>query len=276
MSESFGWGAPGVADASDGHDITTGLTFGVIADGSISAIKAFTPASGVTNLVFHLYEVTNQASGTLLASKTLLGVAAGALVTATLDTPVAVTTNRAYRAAVYNVDAHYVATLGAFSSADVTAGNLIAYQQGSSPFGSALSNGAFLYDSDAYPSSSGGGANFHVDVVYTPDAVTTIEGTGIANLGGLTGVATGVVTYKGSGTATLGGLTGEAQAEGRQPVPAAVSEGSWYGLLAIIQEDRQVREQDANRPLVECPLCGEPLQQVGGRLHCRFDGSLYD
>lgn len=51
--------------------------------------------------------------------------------------------------------------------------------------------------------------------------------------------------------------------------------GSWHGLLAIIQEARQMRREDdaeSSRPAT-CPNDGEPLLTgPRGELYCPYDG----
>lgn len=51
----------------------------------------------------------------------------------------------------------------------------------------------------------------------------------------------------------------------------------WYQLLDIINDNRQRQEMERNTPPSACPNDGEPLEQgVGGTLHCRFDGWVWD
>lgn len=55
-----------------------------------------------------------------------------------------------------------------------------------------------------------------------------------------------------------------------------MSEGGWYGLLAIEQEYRDSIAEQRSRPLVACPECGDPLETgPRGELHCRWDGGVY-
>lgn len=52
----------------------------------------------------------------------------------------------------------------------------------------------------------------------------------------------------------------------------AQAQGSWYGLLGILDEIRQNHAEQVAAPPVACPLCGEPLEAARGVLHCRFEG----
>jgi hypothetical protein len=53
--------------------------------------------------------------------------------------------------------------------------------------------------------------------------------------------------------------------------------GSWYGLLAIVQEAAQLRRDEQERQPTACGDCGEPLQSgPRGELFCKFDGSVWE
>lgn len=55
-----------------------------------------------------------------------------------------------------------------------------------------------------------------------------------------------------------------------------MSEGGWYGLLAIEQEYRQVLAEERSTPPVACPEDGEPLETgPNGELHCKWHGGVY-
>lgn len=47
---------------------------------------------------------------------------------------------------------------------------------------------------------------------------------------------------------------------------------SWNQLLDIAQEARQYRDEELAAGPVACPNDGEPLEEVDGVLHCKFDG----
>jgi len=88
-----------------------------------------------------------------------------------------------------------------------------------------------------------------------------------ASLGGLSASLTGALAGEvtGSITCSLGGLTVTLT----EYVAPTVSPGSWGPLLALVREARTYRPPA--RPTA-CPNDGEPLQLVGGRLHCVYDG----
>ena len=47
---------------------------------------------------------------------------------------------------------------------------------------------------------------------------------------------------------------------------------SWQTLLDIRKEAAAEYAADRRDPPTACPNDGEPLEQVEGQLHCRFDG----
>jgi hypothetical protein len=59
-------------------------------------------------------------------------------------------------------------------------------------------------------------------------------------------------------------------------ISASAATGSWYGLLAVQQENR-LYAQESRRPPVACPNDGEPLltDPRTGKLRCRYDGWIY-
>jgi hypothetical protein len=102
--------------------------------------------------------------------------------------------------------------------------------------------------------------------------VRTVLGTAAARFGGLTATATSPSTVTGTATATFGRLTGTATGHG----PAAVEQGSWYGLLDILQEGARMAREELERDPVACLDCGEPLRTgPQGVLYCPFDGSTW-
>lgn len=52
--------------------------------------------------------------------------------------------------------------------------------------------------------------------------------------------------------------------------------GGWYGLLAILQEARDIAQEERSRVPQACPQDGEPLESgPHGELHCSFDGWVH-
>ncbi len=103
-----------------------------------------------------------------------------------------------------------------------------------------------------------------------PAAANEVTGIGNAPLGGLAGTAVGLRAVLGTGAALLGGLTATATVAAGG---GTVTTGSWYSLLDIIREARDLRATDRMAPPAACPNDGEPLQTgPDGGLFCRFDG----
>jgi hypothetical protein len=112
-------------------------------------------------------------------------------------------------------------------------------------------------------SASGGAAALAVSLAVGSAAVAVAGGDAT-----VTGGAT--LLYVGGATITVGAL--DAALTGGAPVTTG---GSWYGLLAILQEARQIWAEERATPPTACPKCGEPLETARGVLRCRFDGWKY-
>ena len=82
----------------------------------------------------------------------------------------------------------------------------------------------------------------------------TLTSTGATNLS-----AEGAIIGVGAYDATISGTV------------VATVPGSWQGLLAILDEIRQVYAEERAAPPTACPRCGEPLYSAHGQLRCRFD-----
>lgn len=52
-------------------------------------------------------------------------------------------------------------------------------------------------------------------------------------------------------------------------------DGDWGGFGAVLAAGRAEAAAIRAHGLQACPLCGEPLEQARGVLHCPFDGSTY-
>lgn len=99
--------------------------------------------------------------------------------------------------------------------------------------------------------------------------VRTVIATAVGQFGGLTGTGVSPSHVTGSATGTFGGLVGTAHGRG----PAAVEQGSWYGLLDILREGAQLYRAERERDPVACPNDGEPLESgLDGQKFCPFDG----
>lgn len=50
---------------------------------------------------------------------------------------------------------------------------------------------------------------------------------------------------------------------------------SWEQLVGIRQEQREIAREDRERESVACHYDGEPLEDAGAALHCKFCGRTY-
>lgn len=108
-------------------------------------------------------------------------------------------------------------------------------------------------------------------IVATATGLRSVVGSVAGVLGGVSAVVLGSRTVFGVAAATLGRLTAIAAAP--SATPQGETGGSWYDLLSIEQEMRQMLEEERSRVPVACPNDGEPLRTgPDGELFCPFDG----
>lgn len=264
---------PSTLDANDGQPVNTATTFGVTTAGFITHARFYAPASGGGTFTAALYELASNAAanGAALATKVFASVTADAYNEQAFDSPVAVTTGKAYRIRIHSSSGHYVATSGVFTGGPVTSGNLVAYQRDDDPVGiGALYNGAFEYGAAAFPNENGNGTNFFADVVFSLGGAE-VTGTALTSLGALSSSAAGVRTVFGSAATTLGALTSSARGRG----PAAAGGRNWEDLISILDNNRAMKAEDGARLAapVYCP--NDQVTLVSGwdgTLYCPFDG----
>lgn len=276
MTDSLFTAPPSTLDAADGQPINTATTFRVTVAVSCTHHRFYAPTNPAGTVTARLVELTSDTTGTLLAEKVYASVTDGAPNQQAWDVAVPLVTGKIYRTQHHSSTGHYVATGGALTG-DVTSagGLLVAVADGSTPTSFAVNNGSFDYGAVALATSGTAGLNFHDDVVVVASGAS-VAGTGVGVLGGLAGSAHGFRGLDGSGVGRLGGLTGAATGH-ITPAGGTVSAGaSWYDLLAIRQEARELRQADQQLPVVACRRCGTPLLAgPKGERYCPFDGLRY-
>lgn len=171
MTESlFTSQTPVVTDANDaGSGITRGTTVQFAVSGTVTGIRWWCPVTNTGNVQVRIYQLSGNASGSLLATKAVSGTpTGGAWNVTTFDTPVAVDASHVYRVTIFNSEGRYVAT-NSFFVTPLVVGNLTAEANNATPSGVAFSinQGTFqIGASDALPSSVGVAASYFVDVVF--------------------------------------------------------------------------------------------------------------
>lgn len=217
MTESlFTSQTPSSVNNSDGGaagiSTATGIRFAVA--GTVSAIRFYATTTVSGNYVAELWEVTADDSapaGTRVGVSSTVAsgsITAAAWNTITLAAPVSVVTGKVYRATVNSSAGRYVATL-TFFTVDLVNGNLTADANGDDPvLLGALRQGAFSANSapNNYPSASGNGTCYFVDVVYAASGPIDVPGVLAAPLGPLTATATGIREVSAVASASLGPL----------------------------------------------------------------------
>lgn len=276
---------PAVTDASDGTPgIATATSLQFTTAGQITHVRFYATATVSGNYVAFVYEVTandnpGPGAGTLLQSKafTSASVTAGTWNTVQLDTPVTVTPNtKLYRVGVWSGAGRYVAT-NSFFVTPLVNGNVVAEVNGGNPVGlGALRQGAFSISASlTYPASGTLGSSYFADVVFDDaPAGATVSPTGFSVPVSFGAPAVSFAGVSPSGLAVpvaFGSLTVVAGA----PYAPAAQSGSWRELSAIRQQAAEEAKDDRQRRPIDCPNDGEPLEDVNGVLHCRYDGWIW-
>ena len=156
---------PVVPDNTAGSPIELGMKFTADRNGSISAIRSYKGSSNTGTHVGNLWGSTGQ----LLATVTFTNETPSGWQQANLAAPVAITANTVYVVS-YHTPGSFSATWGYFNQ-PVDNPPLHAVVNSASN-----GNGVYLFGANSeFPQSSGYGANYWVDVVFTP-------GTGMESL----------------------------------------------------------------------------------------------
>ena len=159
----------------DGNDYTFGTVFTSSANGQVHGIKWFFPDHLPNDhVVGLLYSWTSNGVGAELARVTFTNTQSG-WNQATFTSPINITANTKYVAAVWTVD-RFVRVNNQFVSAGVTSGNLTSPQDSGGTNNGKLLAGA---GSAAYPATGGSGNGYLADVLYTSSGVLTFQGWGI-------------------------------------------------------------------------------------------------
>ena len=144
---------PANAEVSDGQPIELGMAFTPSTSGTVTGVKFF---KGASNTGVHTGSIWSS-TGTRLATVTFTNETASGWQTADLATPLALTAGQTYIVSYYSPTGVFGITGGYFGS-PVTVGPLTA----------PTANGRYAYGAGGgFPSgTSGGAANYWVDVVY--------------------------------------------------------------------------------------------------------------
>jgi len=230
--------------------INVGLTFTVAVIRSCSGGRFYGPTTITGTVDMSLYEVTavdtpGPGAGTLLAAAVSPAWSASQWNNVTWPASVVLLPGHTYRIVGHNSQGDYAATVGTFSAAGLTNGDITSPKTGVG----GINNGCFVYGMPAYP-TGGGGANFFVDILLAPTTTVVLAATGPAP-----SFAAAATAH----TSTVG-----------------VSSGGWYQILDIGREASQMMRDEQNRRPVACPNDGEPLENgPDGTMHCRYDGWQY-
>jgi uncharacterized repeat protein (TIGR01451 family) len=192
--------------------LTVGVKFSSDTAGNITGIRFY---KGTANTGTHI-GLLYTSSGTLLAQATFTSETASGWQQVNFSSPVAIAPNTVYVAAYFSPSG-FAYDAGTFTNAGIDNPPLHALQLGGATGG----NGVYAYGTGAqYPANSGGGANYWVDVAFTPSSSIfsasarpgTMSITGSLTVGvkfksDTAGYITGIRFYK-AGLGFVGGYIG--------------------------------------------------------------------
>jgi hypothetical protein len=172
------WGnsVPGVVDWGDSQAVEVGVQFSSANAGYLSGVRFYKSAANTGAHVGSLWT----ASGTLLAQATFTNETGSGWQQVTFATPVQIAANTTYIASYHTNTGHYAADSQYFSSGSYTNAPLTA--PGGDP---AHPNGLFTYSATpTFPTGTFNGANYWVDVMYSPTAPPPVTPPTISTLWG--------------------------------------------------------------------------------------------
>jgi hypothetical protein len=162
---------PANPNAYVGGPYEFGMRFTADQNGQISALRFYKGSSNTGTHVGNLWSSTGQ----LLASATFTNETASGWQQESLTSPVAITANTVYVVSYHESSGYYSADYGYFS-------NPIDNPPLHAPANSNGNNGVYVSGANsAFPQSSGSGANYWVDVVFTPLITVTASGVTASN-----------------------------------------------------------------------------------------------
>lgn len=282
MTETlFGATVPSLVNEADGIPYALGTRFTTNASGTITHGRWYFPTTipdPSVQVQIGLFSVASP--GTPLATATFpLGSTLGAWNQVAFGTPVAITTGITYEISVWT-PLRYVATSGfgyPISGTNLTAPSPNGYFTANTPvLVMAATNSGASYFADVVFEPGGGASptGLAIPITFGTPAVSlnrTAAPTGLSIPITFGSPAAGI-TVQPSGLAIP--ITFGTPRAG--PTVLTASQGSWWVLAAIMDENRAYAREARTQEPVACPNDGEPLQlDPDGRLRCRYDGWVW-
>ncbi|MFC6079706.1 DUF4082 domain-containing protein [Sphaerisporangium aureirubrum] len=154
---------PVTSSINDPDAVEVGVKFTAEMDGSVTGVRFYKGAGNTGTHTGNLWSAT----GTLLATGTFDSETASGWQSMTFTTPVSLTAGQVYVASYHAPAGHYAGDGGYFNSGPVDNSPLHAVANG----GPAGANGVYRYgENSGFPTASFNGANYWVDVLFTPSS----------------------------------------------------------------------------------------------------------
>jgi methionine-rich copper-binding protein CopC len=154
---------PVTPSINDSSSVELGVKFTAEMDGQVTGVRFYKGAGNTGTHVGNLWSAT----GTALATGTFVNESASGWQTLMFDVPVDVVAGQVYVASYLAPDGHYAGDGGYFNAGPVSNSPLTAMANG----GAAGANGVYRYGAaSGFPTASFNGANYWVDVLFTPSS----------------------------------------------------------------------------------------------------------
>jgi uncharacterized protein (TIGR03437 family) len=157
---------PANIDSRDTQAVELGVKFRSTVAGTVTGVRFYKASTNTGTHVGHLWSK----SGSLLATVTFSGETASGWQQASFPAAVAISANTTYVISYRAPAGHYSYNANYFQSSAVTNGPLTALQNGTDG-----GNGVYKYGTTGFPSSTYRSNNYWVDVVFKPNATSTLS-----------------------------------------------------------------------------------------------------
>ncbi len=224
----FGSSAPTTSDAGSDSPLELGVRFKSDVAGSITGVRFYKSAANTGTHIGNLWSNT----GTLLATATYASETASGWQTVNFTSPVAIAAGTYYVASYHSTIGHYAEDDNYFTTTYDNA-PLHAPQDGTQG-----ADGAYLYTTaSAFPTTAWEGANYWVDVVFTPSSTTAALSSVTVNPTSVTGGTSSAGTVTLTGGAPSAGFTVTLASNNAAATPSTTSltipSGSSSGIFTV-------------------------------------------
>ncbi|HTZ45177.1 MAG TPA: DUF4082 domain-containing protein [Jatrophihabitans sp.] len=190
----FGQSVPKTPDFGDSYAFSLGLRFTASVNGQVTGVRFYKAAANTGTHTGTLWT----ASGSPLATGTFTNETASGWQTLTFASPVAITAGTTYVASYYAPNGHYSKDIDYFYYRDYAAPPLNA--ESNTPSDVSKMNGVYNYGGDKFTPYTDQGANYYVDVLFSPGSGSGGSGPSVSTTSPASGASNVAVSATPSAT----------------------------------------------------------------------------